>query len=1287
MTDPNVNTNGLEIAVIGMAGRFPGAKNIEEYWNNLQNGIESISFFSDEELESLNVDPELLKNPNYVNVKGGELEDKEFFDPGFFGYSPKEAEVLNPQTRVLLECAWHALESAGYDSGNHNSLIGLYAGAGTSLYWEYVTLQSGKCNALGYFASKHLYSKDFLTTQIAYKLNLKGPAFSVQTACSTSLVAIHLACQGLLNGECDVALAGGIEISAQEKNGYIFQEGMINSPDGHCRAFDARAKGTVSGEGAGVVLLKPLDDALNDNDYIYAIIKGTAINNDGLRKVGYTAPSIEGQADAIRTAQQMAQVEPESISYIEAHGTATELGDPVEIEALKLAFNTSRKNYCSIGSVKTNIGHLDAAAGVAGFIKTVLALNHQQLPPSLHYKTPNPRIDFKNSPFYVIDRLKEWDTNGYPRRAGVSSFGIGGTNAHVILEEWQGNNVKEREKADSNRKEYQILPLSAKTPAALDRITENLNRYLKENNDISLADAAYTLAVKRKKLECKRIVVCKDRTSATQTLSDLDSRKVHTLLSKNEERQGVFMFAGLGSQYVNMGRELYDKEPRFRDHMDRCFRILEPMTPFDVREILYPPGENETNVNDPRIREFEIAQLVIFCFEYALASLIIEWGITPAAMIGYSFGEFVAAAIAGVYSLEDVLKLIVSRGKLIGTLPGGAMMSVPMTRDELEPLLGDALSIAIDNGPTCIVAGKREDVGTLEEQLKEKKIICFPMGASNAIHTSMMDPVLPEIEHIAASIPVNPPQIPYISNLTGKWQNHDSVAKPSYWARHMVETVRFCEGIKELLKKENPLFIEIGPGRDLSALVGRYFDSHADRHTINLVRPAEQRASDYYYLLNKIGRLWLLGQPIDWQAYYTGQTRHRIPLPVYPFEKQRFWIDFDPMKHVPDRIGKSTEKQVSPADTSPKKGVASETVLAQSPANLQSRPQLMNPYTPPRSKVEQNLTWLWQEIFGYDQIGIDDNFMELGGDSLTAIKFTSQLKKSGALVALKDVLENQTIRQLASFIGERNSMQEFMADIQEEKHLRTLDCIEKLNYGQNKKSIFLVHPLHGMVYQYREIAGLLEKYFNVYGIQAAGLDLETTLAETPQDMLRDYVNQILSVQDSGPFYIGGYCAGTPIAYEISRRLEHAGHTVAKLIMFDGLPFPVKTFKQAMKLRWRPGFSKKRVLSAWMRGFREEKNNIPTDEITPKKQDDTETIKDKMRNHIRLLARYILPMARIKAPILSIKAELEPHSDDFEDNMHMMTRGEVVTVVTKGDHDSIFEQPNVQLTARCIETNL
>lgn len=935
MMEANERT-GLEIAVIGMAGRFPGASDIHEFWDNLKKGVESIPFFTDKELEEAGVSSQLINNPNFVKSTGGVIEDKELFDASFFEYGAHEAEVMEPQMRILHECAWTALEDAGYNPGVYNGLIGFYAGAAADFSWKALVLLSGKMNDLGWFSVMQSIQVDFLTTRISYKLNLRGPSVTVQTACSTSLVAIHQACRSILSGECSMALAGGVSFLSGNSNGYMYQEGMILSPDGHCRAFDKDARGTVSGQGVGLVVLKSLEEAIADRDYIYAVIKGSAINNDGIRKIGYTAPSIEGQAQAIRAALHMAEVEPESISYVETHGTGTIMGDPIEMEALELSFNTSKKGFCALGAVKTNIGHLDRAAGVVGFIKTVLALKHKQIPPTIHFNTPNPKINFDHSPFYINTTLYRWERGKYPLRAGVSSFGIGGTNAHVILEEApiaQGaqrtahSKEQEAQSAGSTvpgtwsqgRGEYQLILLSAKTESALEGVTKNFVNYLKKNPGINLADAAYTLQVGRKAFEFRRMLVSPGIEETVEALTSPEDpsspglKKVKTSQAKEEGRPVVFMLPGLGTQYINMGLELYRKENLFREEMDHCFEILKDLTDIDVKGVLYPnEGTARTpgSPGSPGIDHFEIAQLVIFTFEYSLARLLMTWGVMPEAMIGYSFGEYVAAALSGVFSLEDVLELVVVRGRLISRLPAGAMLSVPLPGQQLKSLLArhNELTIAIDNGPSCVVSGPPEAVDVLEEQMKQKKYLCMRLPASHAIHSKMMEPILEEFNTCVRRLTLNKPQVPYISNVTGTLVTAEEAADPGYWATHLRQTVRFADGLKELMKDPDTLFVEVGPGHELSSLLLRHLGEDRQQPAINLVRHPDREIADVYFLLGKMGLLWLCGVSIDWTAFYPGPGRHRIPLPTYPFERKRFWIEGNPLK----RGGEWLAQQTSP---------------------------------------------------------------------------------------------------------------------------------------------------------------------------------------------------------------------------------------------------------------------------------------------------------------------------------------------------------------------------------------
>jgi amino acid adenylation domain-containing protein len=936
-------TTGLEIAVIGMSGRFPGARNIDEFWDNLKDGVESLYFFSDDELRKSGVDENMIHHPGLVRTSGGKLEDKEYFDASFFDYSDPEARVMNPQTRIFHECAWTALENAGYDPFSFEGLIGLYAGAVSDSDWKKkLVVRWG--NDDPQLNDMVLTESNLMTLHVSYRLNLTGPSYTLQTTCSSSLVAVDTACRALLTGQCHMALAGGVALYFREQKGYIYREEMIYSEDGHCRAFDAHASGTVDSEGVGVVVLKLLEEAIADRDNIYAVVKGAACNNDGYRRVSFTAPGVKGQIEVIKTAMQMAEVEPESITYVETHGTGTNLGDPIEIEALKEAFNTTRRGYCALGAVKTNIGHLAAAAGVAGFIKTVLVLKNRLIPPNLHFQSSNRTIDFENSPFYVNTKLKKCINGKYPLRAGISSFGFGGTNAHVVLEEWpkaQGEWRREQGAQSQGRAgvspphqspQCQLMLLSAKTPTALDKMTENLAEYFKKNllnrgnhknptnPGLTLANAAYTLQVGRRVFPFRRTVVgshAAEIIEALETWQENGERRTFGPVT-NGKPIIVFMFPGQGAQYVNMGRGLYQSQPVFRREMDRCFEILKSLMGYDIKEILYPHPDGgggspcppkdcarsrgqgdhrESPLQSDQINQTRIAQPLLFAFEYALTRLLMEWGIEPGGIIGHSIGEYTAACLAGVFSLEDALKLVVLRGALMQQISRGAMLSVPLGEEEVIPLLGHDVSLAAVNAPSrCVVSGPHEAIESLEKQLKQKGCNCRRLHTSHAFHSSMMDPLIKEFEEQAREVRLNPPGIPYISNVTGNWITGEEVMSPGYWSRHLRKTVRFADGIKQLWAREASIFIEVGPGNVLSTFVRQQSlpEKEHEPLVINLIRHPNKEISDLYYLLDGIGQLWLWGIEPDWNEFHGREPRFRVSLPAYPLSGQLYRLDAAP---------------------------------------------------------------------------------------------------------------------------------------------------------------------------------------------------------------------------------------------------------------------------------------------------------------------------------------------------------------------------------------------------------
>lgn len=891
---------GIEIAIVGLAGRFPGAADVDAFWRNIRDGVESVARFSDAELRARGVPASALEDPNYVKA-GVRFEGFDQFDAGFFGLSPREAEHLDPQQRIFLECAWEALEHAGYDLQRPPGPVGIYAGAGANLYlMKHLLPASGLgigSDIAELLALMNGNSADSLATRVAYKLDLRGPAVTVQTACSTSLVAVHMACHSLLGQECDMALAGGVWLNLLQEGGYRYQAGAILSPDGHCRAFDAKAGGTVLGSGAGIVVLRRLDDALRDGDTIHAVIKGSAVNNDGAGKVGYTAPGIEGQAEVIRTAQAIAGVAADSIGYVEAHGTGTTLGDPIEMAALTQAFRagTDRRGFCAIGSVKTNVGHLDAAAGVTGLIKTLMALKHATLPPSLHFETPNPQIDFDASPFFVNTEARAWPAGVLPRRAGVSSFGMGGTNAHVVLEEAPPRRPAQAGGAAARPR---LLRLSARSAAAVEAMGYRLADHLEAHAEIALADAAHTLSVGRRRFEHRAVALAHDHAGAVRALRGHDASHYFfsgQVLSRSPSV--AFLFPGQGAQHVQMGRSLYEAEPVFRDTVDHCCRLLAPSLGLDLREMIHPRALSETEAA-ARLEQTALTQPALFVVEYAMARLWMHWGLVPDAMLGHSIGEYVAACLAGVFSLEDALALVAARGRLMQATQPGAMLAASLPEAELRPWLEAGCDLAAVNAVgLCVLSGSHAAIDAAEQGLAQRGAAVRRLHVSHAFHSALVEPALAEFEALLGRITMRAPTIPFVSNLSGHWITAEEACSPGYWARHMRGTVRFADGLAALLAKPDRVLLEVGPGETLRSLAKRHpqagearpilaSQAHPQRPDLNPDQPARC-----------VAQLWVAGVELDEKAFGEAGAGRRVPLPRYPFERRSYWIA------PPDRQG------------------------------------------------------------------------------------------------------------------------------------------------------------------------------------------------------------------------------------------------------------------------------------------------------------------------------------------------------------------------------------------------
>ena len=989
----SANLNG--IAIVGMAGRFPKARDVAEFWKNICNSTEAISFFSDQEL-----DPEAGelagRNPRYVKARGL-LEAADMFDAAFFGINPKEAEIMDPQHRLFLECCWEALENAGYNSHKFNGAIGVFGGMSMNTYLAHnLRGQEELIAQVGEYQLMLANDKDFLTTRVSYKLNLKGPSLNIQTACSTSLVAVCVACQNLLNYECDMAMAGAVSVTFPQRKGSLYQEGGIVSPDGHCRAFDAKAAGTVAGEGVGVVVLKRLEDAIAAGDMVYAVIKGFGINNDGSLKVGYTAPSVEGQSEAIEMAQTMAGFPPETISYVEAHGTGTPLGDPIEIEGLTRAFRsgTDAKKFCGIGSVKSNIGHLDTAAGVAGLIKTALALHHKKLPPTLHFELANPKIDFTNSPFYVNDKLKDWKSEGSPRRAGVSSFGIGGTNAHLVLEE-----APAMERLEARTKEPVLLTLSARTATALEQMKRNLASHLREHSEMNLADLAYTLQMGRGEFPHRWAGICGDITGAISALaSNENNGSIWNRVVSQGNAPVVFMFPGQGAQHINMGRELYDQGGAFREALDQCCDVLKGQLAMDLRDVLFPEAEFADKARE-LLTQTAITQPALFVVEYALARHWMKWGIRPQAMIGHSIGEYVAACLAGVFSLEEALNLVAVRGRMMQELPPGSMLAIRVNEEEARKILAADLSLAaVNSAALCVVSGNHEAIEALQQQLAARGTACTRLQTSHAFHSSMMEPILKSFAEAVARTKRNAPQIAFVSNVTGTWIREEEAMNPEYWAKHLRQTVRCAEGLGELFGDESRVFLEVGPGQTMTSLARQHPSRKSKTEVVPSLGGAKEPGSAGQAVLKAVAQLWLAGGTIDWAQLHDQRKRCRVPLPTYPFERKRFWVEPLPRRDQGSGNDAKHRSPLNPAVTVD----ANVMVPSQARESFESEPKEA------RGTIAR-LQKIFGELSGRDlsEVNPRATFIEMGFDSLFLTQASITLeKKLNVRVAFRDLLES-----------------------------------------------------------------------------------------------------------------------------------------------------------------------------------------------------------------------------------------------------------------------------------------
>jgi amino acid adenylation domain-containing protein len=997
-----------DIAIIGMSGRFPGAENIEDFLKLLQDGTEAGALVYEQDLLRAGLDPALLKDPAYV-ARCFPLGDVEGFDAAFFGYSPKEVEIMDPQHRLFLENAWTVMEDAGYNLKNCDAKVGIFGGVAQNGYFVHNICSHPELREVsGQYHSMLGNEKDFPVTRAAYKLGLTGPAVNIQTACSSSGVAVHMASLSLNSGDCDMAIVGGCRVLVPHHTGYIHVDGGTLSADGHLRAFDKNATGMVRGSGGGCILLKRLKNAINDGDNIYAVIKSSAINNDGSNKAGFTAPGIQGQEEVVIKALAMAGVEAESIQYIETHGTGTRLGDPIEITALSQAFAkfTDKKQFCAIGSVKGNIGHLDAGACVSGIIKTVLFLKSHKLPPSINFESPNPAIDFQNSPFFVNTSLRDWPRGEQPRRAGISSFGLGGTNAHIIVEE-----APERAQVSASRSK-QLIMLSAKTKTALRVYAHDLSRFLQKNDKIDLADLAYTLQVGREDFQNRLFLVVQDSNEAARKLRKMAENFSEHHVTQGGSPQIFFMFPGQGSQHINMGRDLYETETEFKKSVNQCSDMLTEYIGIDLRKIIFPVVADEETAKKQLIQT-KYAQPALFVIEYALAKLWLSWGIKPAGMIGHSIGEYTAACLAGVFALEDALATVAMRGRLMYEQPKGDMLAVSCRESDLESYIAGNVSLAAVNSPgRCVLSGPSEELGRTKKQLEKNGHNTVLLHTSHAFHSQMMAPALsPFVKHFD-SIKLYSPDIPFISGSSGTWITDEQATSVEYWVQQLRNPIHFSQGITKILQKSsNDVLLEVGPSNALSVLARQHTDKAGRKKIITSWDHATKEHSSLVCTLSALGRLWYENADIQWRQFYRDESRRRISLPTYPFERKRYWIDPIPYHTC------TQQNSFSQA--------AGKTILPQQ-SNIALQTQLQEKTSKEahnlsrKANIAAELRQLFTELSGIEFKETDDtsSFLTLGLDSLFLTQVIGKLKKIfGVNLKFRQLLEEYIdISSLTDFL-------------------------------------------------------------------------------------------------------------------------------------------------------------------------------------------------------------------------------------------------------------------------------
>lgn len=1096
METEKIEISPINIAIIGMSGRFPGAKTIPQFWNNLYEGKETLSQFSESDLSKSGVSNKLINDRNYIKV-GGVLPDYDKFDNEFFNLSYRDSLLFDPQYRVFLEESWAAFENAGYDILKTKCRVGVFAGAKPSNYLNYYQdITKDKIHNPFEYGFYNEISQ--LATRVSYEFNLIGPSIYALTACSTSLIVIHLACQSLLIGECDMALAGAITLQAPHIAGYLYQKGMILSSDGHCKPFDASATGTIlSTNGVGIIVLKRLDDAIKAGDRIEAIIKATAINNDGKRKVGFAAPSIDGQAETVSAAIDLSNIDPNTISYIETHGTGTNLGDLIEITGLKKAFSGKvSSNYrCYIGSVKSNIGHLDVSAGIAGLIKVVKSMQMKKIPATLHFQSPNPELEIQDSPFVVTNKLTDWHSFATPLRAGISAFGIGGTNAHAILEE------APKHKASNKQKTTNLLTLSAKNNESLNNLKIKFSEYL--NNSLeNLSDITYTMQTGRHHFPCRIAITFKD---IHEAVNKLQNKTQKNLEQKKEIQKIIFMFPGQGSQYINMGYELYNEYYLFRNLIDTCIEKINRIVDFNFYDIIFPNPDD--TLSEQKLMETDKTQLALFTIEYALAQFLIMLGIKPTVMIGHSLGEYVAATLAGVFSLDDAISLIYKRGCLMKSTAPGSMLAVFLDEEKLNSLIPPGLSIAAVNGKNlCVISGFKKDIESFSEKLKNESIKSAPLRTSHAFHSALIEPILDKFQHYLSLIDLNEPKIPYSSNLTGKLVKSEEARSPDYWVNHLRHTVKYHKGFSQLVDNDSAIYIELGPGTTLASLAAREFKLQA-YHTL----PSQTKINEETPLLETIGNLWASGFSINFTQLYTNEFRQKLSLPTYQFLRKCFW----PTNHSEHDIvdpGKNKEPD--------------------KPKEINDKPINLN----------KSLKDIWLYYFDKEIINNGTNIFSAGEDSLTATRLLDDINRKFQLdLPISWIYEYPSFdRQLKELITYKETNQNYAID-------SLLTVFSKVG---NSIPLIFIHPSRAGAEVYREIALKIGKNRTVIGINSYHLTTEDYSVNSIESLAEIYLRELEKLYKQGHIFLAGWSMGGLIAYEMAKKLNKNNKTVLGLYLID-----------------------------------------------------------------------------------------------------------------------------------------